>query len=165
MFTKKTKVVILVVFIFTGFLINFLYAESKILIPPVSGSTGQLIYVPVYSHIYVGNREQPVYLAATVSIRNTDFKSSIIINVADYYDSNGKLVKKYIEKPVTIAPMASIRYVIMEDSKVGGSGANFIISWDSKNIATTPLIESIMISTKSQQGISFTSRGMVIKNQ
>ncbi|OQY12102.1 MAG: hypothetical protein B6I31_03690 [Desulfobacteraceae bacterium 4572_19] len=126
--------------------------------------SSQNTYVPVYSHIYSGNREKPIYLAVTVSIRNTDPEDAMTVSIADYYDSHGKLIKKYIEKPITIAPMASIRYVIMEDSKTGGSGANFIIKWSSQDIISTPIIESIMISTKSQQGISFTSRSRIINH-
>jgi len=33
---------------------------------------GQTVYVPGYSHIYTGDKERPVLLAVTVSIRNTD---------------------------------------------------------------------------------------------
>ncbi|HSO18374.1 MAG TPA: DUF3124 domain-containing protein, partial [Desulfosarcina sp.] len=33
-------------------------------------SRGQTLYIPVYSHIYSGDREKPVYLAVTLSIRN-----------------------------------------------------------------------------------------------
>jgi hypothetical protein len=38
---------------------------------------GQTIYVPVYSHIYSGNREHPFLLAVTLSIRNIDPKHPI----------------------------------------------------------------------------------------
>jgi hypothetical protein len=41
---------------------------------------GQTVYVPVYSHIYSGDREQPFYLAATLSIRNTDTKHAITLD-------------------------------------------------------------------------------------
>ena len=66
---------------------------------------GQTVYVPVYSHIVVGQRERGNInfdLAINVSIRNTDFKNPIIIISADYYDSNGVLVKKFTTKPVTV---------------------------------------------------------------
>ncbi len=35
-------------------------------------SKGQLIYVPIYSHIYYGDREKALLLTATLSIRNID---------------------------------------------------------------------------------------------
>ncbi|BAZ50475.1 hypothetical protein NIES4103_30910 [Nostoc sp. NIES-4103] len=50
---------------------------------------GQTIYVPVYSEIYHHNRQEIFYLAATLSIRNTNLNNSIIITSVRYYDSNG----------------------------------------------------------------------------
>jgi len=128
-------------------------------------SAGQTVYVAVYSHIYSGNREQPLYLAATLSMRNTSFEHPISILMVDYYDSAGKLLKKYLKEPLELGPMGSVRYIIREADTKGGSGANFIVKWESKQKLTPPLIESVMIGTKSQQGISFTSRGQVVEER
>jgi len=128
-------------------------------------SAGQTVYVAVYSHIYSGNREQPLYLAATLSMRNTSFEHPISILRVDYYDSAGKLLKKYLKEPLELGPMVSVRYIIREADTKGGSGANFIVKWESKQKLTPPLIESVMIGTKSQQGISFTSRGQVVEER
>tara|TARA_R110002096_G_scaffold100173_7_gene222004 strand:- start:12243 stop:12791 length:549 start_codon:yes stop_codon:yes gene_type:complete len=125
-------------------------------------SKGQHLYVPAYSHIYRGDRESPFFLTVTLSIRNVDPKRSISIVVADYYETQGKLLKKYVDEPITLAPMESIRYVVPETHKEGGSGANFIVEWRSEELANPPIAESIMIGTQGQQGISFTSRGRVI---
>jgi hypothetical protein len=125
-------------------------------------SKGQTLYVPVYSHIYSGDRERPVYLAVTVSIRNTDPSHAIRLSTVDYFDSAGKLVRHYLEKPVDLGPLASIRYIVGESDKTGGSGANFIVGWTSAVTVSPPIVEGIMISTASQLGISFTSRGQVI---
>ncbi|WP_319526537.1 DUF3124 domain-containing protein [uncultured Desulfosarcina sp.] len=124
---------------------------------------GQTVYVPVYSHIYSGDREQPFYLAATLSIRNTDRSHGIVIQAVDYYDSEGNFLKHYLKQPVSLSAMATLRYVVPESDKSGGSGAKFIIQWKSENPVAEPLIESVMISTKTQQGISFTSRGRVLE--
>ena len=125
-------------------------------------SKGQTVYVPVYSHIYSGDREQPIYLAVTLSIRNTDTQRAITITKVDYYDSNGRMIKGYLDAPVTLNPLSTTRYVIKESDKMGGSGANFIVSWQSERPVVTPLIETVMISTRQTLGISFTSRGQVI---
>ena len=125
-------------------------------------SNGQTLYVPVYSHIYSGDRERPVYLAVTVSIRNTDPTGIMQLKTVDYYDSAGKLVRHYLDKPVELGPLATIRYIVGESDKAGGSGANFIIRWTSAAPVSPPIVEGIMISTASQLGISFTSRGQVI---
>jgi hypothetical protein len=125
-------------------------------------SRGQMLYVPAYSHIYSGNREMPFNLAVTISIRNINPAHAIQITAVDYYETQGKLIKKYIEAPVTLKPLESMRYVIPEKDKSGGSGANFIVGWAADLPVNPPIVESIMISTQAQQGISFTSRGREI---
>ena len=134
-----------------------LYAKEEI-----SLSNGQIIYVPAYSHIYSGNREQPFLLTVTLSIRNIDPKHQIKITVVDYYETQGKLLKKYLDKPVLLKPLESLRYIVPERDKSGGSGANFIVEWISEGFINPPIVETIMIGTQNQQGISFTSRGKTI---
>lgn len=154
-----------------GFILAFWVVSLAVFfggpIHPASAETtlfkGQTVYVPVYSHIYSGDRERPFYLAATLSIRNTDRSHGIFIKAVDYYDSEGKFLKHYLEQPVSLDAMATLRYVVPESDKSGGSGAKFIIQWRSEHPVAEPLIESVMISTKTQQGISFTSRGRVLE--
>ncbi len=125
-------------------------------------SKGQILYVPAYSHIYSGNIEQPFLLTVTLSIRNIDPKHQIKILLVDYYETQGKLLKKQLDKPIILRPLESLRYVIPEKDKSGGSGANFLVEWQSDKFVNPPLVESIMIGTQSQQGVSFTSRGKEI---
>jgi hypothetical protein len=126
-------------------------------------SKGQTVYVPVYSHIYSGDRERPFYLTATLSFRNTDSRHSITLVSANYHDSEGKLVTRYAESPVKVGPRASTRFVVKESDTAGGSGAYFIVQWRSDRAVNLPIIESVMIGTQTQQGISFTSRGQPIR--
>ncbi len=125
-------------------------------------SKGQNIYVPAYSHIYTGNNERPFLLAVTLSVRNTDPDNPIKIIVVDYYQTQGQRLEKYLDKSVILNPLGSLRYIIPEKDKTGGSGANFIVEWKSEKYVNPPIVEAIMIGTYSQQGISFTSRGQVI---
>lgn len=126
-------------------------------------SKGQTIYVPAYSHIYSGDRERPFLLTVTVSIRNIDPKHFIKVTVVDYYETQGRLLKKFLDTAITLKPLESVRYVIPEKDKAGGSGANFIVEWKSEKLVNPPIVETVMIGTQSQQGVSFTSRGRVIK--
>jgi hypothetical protein len=125
-------------------------------------SSGQTVYVPIYSHIYSGDREHPFQLTAIVSIRNTDPRRTITVGTVDYYDTDGRLLRSYLDKPVVVKPLASVRYVVGESDKSGGSGAKFIVKWGSDKPLNPPIIEGVMIGTKMQQGISFVSRGQVI---
>jgi hypothetical protein len=126
--------------------------------------TKQTIYVPLYSHIYADERykDKPFNLTATLSIRNTDLTNNLTLQQVDYLDTQGKMIKKYLIKPVTIAALASTRYIVKESESQGGSGAKFIVSWTSSQPIIEPIVESVMIGTKLQQGISFLSRGKVI---
>ena len=148
------------------FLLLFLF--GGILNPVVSSaenielSAGQTVYVPIYSHIYSGAKARPFDLAATLSIRNTNLKSSISLVSVKYYDSEGRLVKDYLAAPVGLNALASTRYIIAESDRAGGSGANFIVIWQSEKPVNPPIIEGVMIGTHSGQGISFVSRGQVI---
>jgi len=125
---------------------------------------GQTVYVPVYSHIYADSRfkDKPFQLTAILSIRNTDMQNAFTLDKVDYYDSHGKLLSRYLEKPITVAPLASTRYIVPESDTLGGSGAKFIVSWSSKDAVTEPIIEGIMIGTKMQQGISFVTNSQVL---
>jgi hypothetical protein len=128
-------------------------------------SKGQTVYVPIYSHIYFGDKETRFWLAVTVSIRNTDPQYPMTILEGEYYDSAGRLIKKYVEKPIRINARSSERFIIKESDDTGGSGASFILKWRSERPISTPIIESVMIGTRSQQGISFTSRGQVVREE
>ena len=125
-------------------------------------SDGQTIYVPAYSHIYSGSNEKPFLLAVTLSVRNIDPHHHIKLTLVDYYETQGKLIKKYIDTPLILKPLESLRYVIPEKDKTGGSGANFMVEWKSDKFVNSPIVESIMIGTQNQQGVSFTSHGRVV---
>lgn len=125
---------------------------------------GQTVYVPVYSQIYHHNSQNSkMNLSVTLSVRNTDMNYPLIITSVYYYDSYGKLLKKYIENPVELKPLASTEVFIRANDISGGIGANFIVDWVATNIISPPIIEAVMISTALNQGISFLTEGKVIK--
>jgi len=130
----------------------------------ISRWLNQSIYVPLYSHIYADERfkDKPFALTATLFIRNTDPNGALVLDTVDYYDSHGKKLRSYIDKPVTVGPLASIRFIVPESNKEGGSGAKFLVQWRAEKPVTEPIVESVMIGTKMQQGISFISQGRVI---
>lgn len=126
-------------------------------------SQGQDVYIPAYSHIYHGNKETPLLLSVTLSIRNIDLNNSIEITAVDYYETKGTLVKKYLTKTLTLGPLDAERYVVPQKDNTGGSGANFIVTWKAEKPTNPPIIETVMIGTQSQLGISFTSRGQPLE--
>jgi hypothetical protein len=127
--------------------------------------TGQTVYVPVYSHIYFNSRSQKINLAATLSLRNTDIDRPIIITSVNYYNTDGELIRSYLEQPIELAALASTDFVVEREDTSGGSGANFIVEWVAQTQVSEPIIEAVMINTMGNQGISFVSAGKVIKTQ
>lgn len=159
---RKRRLPILIYFCLLTIMAGML-APVNISAEDIKLSAGQTVYVPIYSHIYSGVKGRPFDLAATLSIRNTNPQNSITLVSVKYYDSEGKLVKDYLGQPQQIKALASTRYIITEDDKAGGSGANFIVVWKSDQKVNPPIIEAVMIGTHSGQGISFLSRGQVIR--
>ncbi|MBN2319731.1 MAG: DUF3124 domain-containing protein [Acidobacteria bacterium] len=123
---------------------------------------GQIIYVPVYSHIY--HQDNMVFdLTATLSIRNTDFNHSLIVKSVKYYNTEGKVVREYVQTPLALPSMATLDFIVGQKDRSGGSGANFIVEWVAENQVAEPIVECIMIGTSGQQGISFLSVGKVVQ--
>jgi hypothetical protein len=133
--------------------------------PPTSAD-GAIVYVPVYSSLYLGvsNRTQTVDLAATVSVRNTSSVHPITLQWVQYYDSMGKQVRDYLAKPAALPPLGSVEFVIQRADAAGGPGANFLIRWNGPANVDEPLIEAVMFGQSGNAGVSFTSRGQVVKS-
>lgn len=117
-------------------------------------------YLPIYSEIYDQTDETTHLLTATVSIRNTSQTDSLYISTADYYNTKGEQIRKYINKTIFLTPLESIEIVIPRLDASGGTGANFIFDWHIKNPKYEPLFEAVMIWTTGTQGISFATRGI-----
>jgi hypothetical protein len=131
----------------------------------VNLSLGQTLYLPIYSHIHLKTQERTFNLAATVSIRNTDQERPIVLSTIDYIDNSGQTVRRYLKQPRELGPLASTSVVIEESDAAGGLGANFIVEWSATAPVTAPVVESIMISTRSSLGISFTSPARVLRER
>jgi hypothetical protein len=128
-------------------------------------SKGQLVYVPIYSHVYYGDRERTILLTGILSVRNTDPGQAITLVQVDYYDTDGKLLRKYLTQPATLGPLGSTRFIVKTSDTAGGSGANFLVRWKAEIPVNEPILEGVMIGASGQQGISFTSRGVAIKEK
>jgi hypothetical protein len=88
-------------------------------------------------------------------------KNKLIIDSIDYYNTLGKIIHSYVKnKKITLQPLETYSFGIKETDNRGGIGANFIIKWSAQSKVNKPIIETIMIGTRGQQGISFTSRGV-----
>jgi len=121
---------------------------------------GQTVYIPAYAEIFTES-DKTLTLTVTLAIHNTDPDHALILHSVRYYDTNGALVKDYLDTPVEIGPLATAGYVIGDDMR-GGWGANFIVEWGADTDIYEPVIEAVMIGSSFGQGISLISPGRVI---
>ncbi len=133
-------------------------------IPLKSVVAGQMVYVPVYSHIYARGGK-PFLLEATLSVRNTDPQEDIILTSVRYYDTKGSLIKDYLESAIRLKPMETAEFLVAQKDIKGGSGANFMVEWISDTRVNKPVIEAVMIGIEDTASISFVRTGIEINKQ
>lgn len=133
--------------------------------PAEGGDPVRAVYVPAYSHIYHGSEGEAYQLTTTLSVRNTDPERPITLRAVRYHDTRGEIARRFLEEPRRLGPLGTVGYVVEEADTTGGSGANFIVEWSAPEAVSPPVIEAVMISTRSGRGVSFTSRGVPIERQ
>lgn len=119
-------------------------------------------YVPVYSDIYHHDGTMRFQLTTTISVRNISLKDSAYVLNAVYNDSYGKLLRNFVARPILLKPLEAIEFVIEDKEDKGGAGACLILEWGGSRSANQLLVQSVMIGTAGQQGISFTLKAEVI---
>jgi hypothetical protein len=128
----------------------------------MKGDINQTAYVPIYSEIYNRTKDTKVLLTATLSIRNTSETDTLFLGRVDYFNSEGALVRQYLEQSIYLKPLETVDYVIEEKDDVGGAGANFLIDWYA-NKPINPLFQAVMMGAVSNQAFSFTTEGINVK--
>ena len=135
------------------------WASRRATEPDYASLTKGHTYLPVYSHVYHLGANRPFYLTTIVSIRNVSSDTSYLLQ-ADYYNTEGDLVRKYLEHPIFLKPLETVEIVISDSDTTGGSGAKLFFDWAVTDERNPPLFEAVMVSTQGQQGLSFSTRGV-----
>jgi hypothetical protein len=124
---------------------------------------GEVIYVPVYSHIFQGDKASKQPLSSTLVIHNVDRSKPIQVTSVRYYDHSGAQIKEYTDEPLTLGPYASANFVVGIGEDRGGVGANFIVEWQADEALASPIVQAIMSGGTGTQGLSFVTQGKVIE--
>lgn len=120
-------------------------------------------YLSTYSQIYSMSEHKKQNLTVMTSLRNTSHLDTIYIVSADYYNTEGKVIKEYIKEPIYLAPMETTEIIINELDVSGGTGSNFIFEWKTPPNCPEPIFEGVMSSTRGQLGLSFNTQSKRIK--
>lgn len=129
---------------------------------------GQLVYLPVYSHIYHGSLDRKgnpgkVLLSALVSIRNTDPKRSIRVVSARYFNTDGKMLREFVPTPRLVPAFGTLELFVEQHDESGGSGANFSIVWDAETAVNPPVIEAVHAAIEGARSLLFATSGTAIR--
>ncbi len=128
---------------------------------------GSRVYVPVYFQIFSSRRGYGAELTATVSVRNTDPRHSIVVHSAKVHNGEGKAVAELLQKPMELGPLAGAQLLVevpgTTKKEQAGTNPAVVVKWSSKAEVTAPVIQSIMVGTMSQQGISFMCSGVPMR--
>jgi hypothetical protein len=134
-------------------------------------SSGQSLYLPVYSHLYHGEvnpktgKPSETLVSTHVSIRNTDMKAAIRVVSARYYNTDGKLLREYLPAPRTIPPLGTYELFVPRSDSSGGSGANFIIDWNAERPVNSPLVEALHADIREARTLLFVTTGQPIQSR
>lgn len=125
-------------------------------------SSGQVLYLPIYSHIWHGDvdsktRPKKTLVSVSVSIRNTDPRKPISVTSAQYFDTDGKRIREYIATPRMIGPMGTFELFVPRSDDTGGSGANFVIAWKADSNTNAPVVEALHVDLPAGRAIVFTT--------
>lgn len=131
-------------------------------------SSGQTLYLPIYSHLYHGDLDRSgkpgeTLTSAHISIRNTDAGASLRVASARYYDTAGKLLKEYVPAPRTIPPLGTLELFVPHTDVSGGSGANFLITWSADGPINPPLVEALHADIRASRSVVFITTARVLQ--
>ena len=129
--------------------------------PPPAGRGGT-VYVPVYSTLYLGDGLVQAGLAVTLGLHNVSPTHDLVVRRIDYHDTSGRLLRRLVDRPHAIPPMATAEFRIDRDDPSGGSGANYLVEWAAPAGGSEPLVEAVMVGPAGRPGISLVSRGVPV---
>jgi hypothetical protein len=132
-------------------------------------STGQMLYLPIYSHLYHGDvhprtgKPSETLVSTHISIRNTDPASTMRVTSARYFNTDGRLLREYLAAPQAIPPLGTHELYVSRSDSSGGSGANFLISWTAEKAINPPLVEALHADIREARTLLFVTTARPIQ--
>lgn len=135
--------------------------------PPLS--TGQTLYLPIYSHLYHGDvhprtgKPSETLVSTHISIRNTDPALPLKLTSARYFNTEGRLLREYLAAPQVIPPLGTHELYVSRSDSSGGSGANFLIGWSADKAINPPLVEALHADIREARTLLFVTTARPIQ--
>ncbi|MBI5793088.1 MAG: DUF3124 domain-containing protein [Rhodocyclales bacterium] len=137
--------------------------------PPLSA--GQSLYLPIYSHLYHGDvhprtgKPSETLVSTHISIRNTDPAAGMKVVSARYYNTDGKLLREFLQKPQAVPPLGTYELYVPRSDSSGGSGANFIIEWTAEKPINPPIVEALHADIREARTLLFVTTARPIQKR
>jgi hypothetical protein len=154
-------------FLCASLLAGAAWSASAQELPPLS--SGQSLYLPIYSHLYHGDvhpktgRPSETLVSTHVSIRNTDPRLPLKVTSARYYNTTGSLLREFLTAPQSIPPLGTFELYVPRSDSSGGSGANFIIEWSAERPINVPLVEALHADIREARTLLFVTTAKPIQ--
>lgn len=123
---------------------------------------GQTLYIPCSTSYVAGDFS--FNINTTIFIRNTDPHHSIDVVRIDFYNTSGKLVEKYLQRPLKLNPSAGT-YVRVKNPVSGDEGAvaHFIVQWQAETKVVEPILRGLMLGSAGTRGYTFESEPRIVQ--
>ena len=134
-------------------------------------SPGQTLYLPIYSHLYHGDpnprtgKPSETLVSTHISIRNVDPRMPLQISSARYYNTEGKQLREFVDKPQTVPPLGTLELYVPRSDSSGGSGANFLIEWTAERPINPPLVEALHADIREARTLLFITTARPIQTR
>jgi hypothetical protein len=108
-----------------------------------SSKKKQTVYVPAVHNDLSVESESRIGLTRLV-IRNIDLQKPITLISVDFYDSDGTLIKEYLDSKLSLGPLASITFINddLQNLYPNGDRPSFIVKWEGDKGVNSPIIAS-----------------------
>ena len=95
-------------------------------------------------------------------VHNTDMDKPIRLLAARYYATDGRFLRNFVPAARVLKPMETVEFLVERRDVAGGSGANFVIQWESAAPVSPPLVQALHVELQTNRAIVFTTDAVLI---
>ena len=133
-------------------------------IDPESTAAQTPVYVPIDPDAYYDG-VRPCLLEATLNIRNTNFHGPIYVRSANYYDTDGQLVKKHLNPVIRLGFLESIEFLVAVCDMSGGPVTNLSSSGSLRSKWTSPSWKPSWLASRARRKLDFPEMDMSFRHR